>query len=263
MKNYVIFLKKELVESAKTYKLLIMGAVFLIFGMLSPFSARYMPEILKWAMESDPATAGMDFGTLMTTPVAFDSWAQFYSNVGTMGFIALVAVFSNMISSEMSRGTLTILLSKGLSRATIMYAKITSAIIIWTCSFCLSFLTAWGYTLYFFEDKVSNLFLSMFCLWVFGVFLIALTAFFAAITNKGYACMFSVGGVVISLSLFNIISQIEKISPMSLSGRSIQLLNDSLVPKDFIVPIIIAFISIVVFILLSVLFFNKKKKSTN
>ena len=131
----------------------------------------------------------------MTTPVAFDSWVQFYSNIGLMGFIALVAVFSSMISSEMSRGTLTILLSKGLSRPTIILAKFTSAVIIWTGNFWLSFLVAWGYTVYLFDDNVPHLLPAMLFLWVFGLFLIALTTFFAAIIYKGYACMFSVGGL--------------------------------------------------------------------
>ena len=130
MRNYVIFLKKELFEAAKTFKLLIMCAVCLFVGMLSPLTARFTPEIIKWAMESDPAMAGMDLSALMTEPTAFDSWVQFYSNVGLMGFTALVIIFSGMLSSEM-RGTLKIMLSKGLSRRAVILAKLTSAVLIW------------------------------------------------------------------------------------------------------------------------------------
>jgi len=259
MRNYMVFLKKELFESVKTHKLVIMLAVFLVFGMMSPLTAKFTPEILKWAVEMDPSTAGMDFGGLLTTPpVAFDSWAQFYSNVGLMGFIALVVVFSGMISSETTRGTLTIMLSKGLSRAAVVLSKLTSAALIWTVSFYFSVLTAWGYTAYMFDDGVPNLFFAMFCLWVFGMFLLALTAFMATLTNKGYACMLSVGAAAIALSIVNIIPVVSKYNPLSLSG-SISLLADGISKADMYPVLAVAAIGTAAFTLLAVMFFNKKR----
>ena len=258
MRNYVVFLKKELYESAKTYKLLIMGMVFVFFGMLSPLSARFMPEILRWAIESDPAAAGMDFGGLMSNPTAFDSWAQFYGNAGQMGLIVLVIVFSGMLSSELSKGTLTIMLSKGLSRPAVILSKLTSAVLIWTGSFVLSALTAWGYTAYMFEESVPNLFFAMLCLWVFGVFLLALTAVAATLTKKGYACMLSVGAVAILLNLVNLIPNAGKYNPVSLSGTSLTLLNDSITPRAMYPAIIVSLISIAAFAMLAVILFNKK-----
>jgi len=233
--------------------------VFLVFGMMSPLTAKFTPEILKWAVEMDPSTAGMDFGGLLTTPpVAFDSWAQFYSNVGLMGFIALVVVFSGMISSETTRGTLTIMLSKGLSRAAVVLSKLTSAALIWTVSFYFSVLTAWGYTAYMFDDGVPNLFFAMFCLWVFGMFLLALTAFMATLTNKGYACMLSVGAAAIALSIVNIIPVVSKYNPLSLSG-SISLLADGISKADMYPVLAVAAIGTAAFTLLAVMFFNKKR----
>ena len=259
MKNYIIFLKKELTESVKTHKLLIMGAVFLFFGMLSPLTARFMPEILQMAMESDPSMAGMDFSGFMSEPTASDSWAQFYGNVGQMGLIALVVVFSSMLSSELSRGTLTIMLSKGLSRSAVILSKFTSAVLIWTGSFTLSALTAWGYTAYMFSGGVPNLFFAMFCLWIFGVFLLALTAFAAALTAKGYACMLSVGAAVIMLNIVNIIPAVGKYNPVALSGTSMSLLNDGITPAALYPALAVSIIGIAAFTAFAVVFFNKKK----
>ena len=47
MNGYAAFLKKELTENMKNYRFLILFAVFLIFGLTSPFLARFMPEILS------------------------------------------------------------------------------------------------------------------------------------------------------------------------------------------------------------------------
>ena len=258
MKNYVIFLKKELLESAKTFKLLVMLAVFLVFGMMSPLTAKFTPEIIKWAMEMDPAMAGMDLSALTTEPAAFDSWIQFYSNTGLMGLIALVVVFSGMISSELSRGTLTIMLSKGLSRTAVILSKLTCAVLIWTASFNISALTAWGYTAYLFDDNVPNLFYAMFCLWLFGTFLLALTALAAALTKKSYACMLSTGAAVIVLNIINIIPAVVKYNPVSLSG-SLSLLTYGADLSQFYPALTIAGICAAVFALLAVIAFNKKR----
>jgi len=258
MRNYIVFLKKEMLESAKTYKLLIMGIVFLFFGMLSPLTARFMPEILKLAMETDPSMAGMDF-RFMNEPTAFDSWTQFYSNVGQMGLIVLVIIFSGMISSELSRGTLTIMLSKGLSRSAVILSKFTSALIVWTGSFALSALTAWGYTAYMFEGSVPNLFFAMLCIWLFGVFLLALTAFTAVLTKKGYVCMLSVGVVVIILNVLNIIPAATKYNPVSLLGTSVMLLNDTVTPRGVFPALVVTLIGIAAFTLLAAICFDKRK----
>ena len=47
MNAAIIFTKKELLESWRTHRLLILTVVFLIFGILSPLIAKLMPELLK------------------------------------------------------------------------------------------------------------------------------------------------------------------------------------------------------------------------
>jgi len=259
MKTYSVFLKKELFESVKTYKIFIIGAVFLLFGMASPLLAKLTPEIIKWAMESDPAMTGVDFSGLITQPVAFDSWMQFYGNAGQLGYIVLVIMFSSMLSSELSRGTLRIMFSKGLTRPTVIFSKLTSASLIWTGSFCLSALTAWVYTIYMFDEAVSHLFLAMLCMWVFGIFLLALTMLMAVLTNKGYACMVSVGLIAIVCSLLEMIPQIKKYNPMQLYTSSRMLLIEESTPKDFIPVLIVTGVLIVGFVWLAVVLFNKKR----
>ena len=211
MRNYTIFLKKELFESYKTFKLFVMGIVFVFFGMLSPVSAKFMPEILKWALESDPAFENNSaiFTELITKPVALDSWVQFFSNLGQMGLIVLVIVFSGMLASELSRGTLTIILTKGISRAAILLSKATSAALIWTGSLAVAFAVCYGYTVYLFEETVTNLLFGAAILWVFGLFLIAAVTLFAALTSRGYICMVLVGAVVILLNIINVIPKAE------------------------------------------------------
>ncbi|MCL2634692.1 MAG: ABC transporter permease subunit [Oscillospiraceae bacterium] len=260
MRNYVIFLKKEFIEAFKTYKLLVMGAAFLILGLMGPLTAKFTPEIIKWAMETDPSMAGMDLGALLSEPVAWDSWVQFYGNVGLMGFVALIIVFSGMLSSEISKGTLTIILTKGLSRTTVILAKLTSSVVIWTGSFLLAFLTSWGYTIYLFPDgKIHNLAFAMFCMWFYGVFLLAVTAFAATVTKRNYVCMIIVGALAVVLNIMNLIPYVVLYNPDTLTSGGVSLLSNDAAVSRFYPSLAITGIAIIALTSAAIISFNKKK----
>jgi len=263
MRSYLIFLKKELIEAAKTYKLLTMGAVFFIFGLMSPLIARLMPEIMRWAMSTDPSTAGIDLSFLFSNPTALDAWVQFYSNVGQMGIIVLVIVFSGMLSSEISRGTLTIILTKGLTRCAAILAKFTSAAIIWTACLIIAFLTSWINTIYLFPgDNLPNIITAVFCLWLYGVFLLSLTTLMAALTKTTIFCMLSVGAGVVVLMIINIIPVAGKYNPVTLGGSpALSLLADAITPRSLVPTFVATLIFTIAVVLLSVIIFDWTKKT--
>jgi len=45
-------------------------------------------------------------------PTAYDAWAQFFKNATQMGLFVMVILFSGVLSSELSKGTLINLLTK-------------------------------------------------------------------------------------------------------------------------------------------------------
>lgn len=121
MKAYFAFTQKELLESLRTYKLLIMIIVFMFFGMLGPLTAKLTPQILESLMP-----AGMQ--VTMGEPTAFDSWAQFFKNVSQMGFIVVAILFSGIMANEFNRGTLIHPLTKGLPRSTVIFFQVHSSV---------------------------------------------------------------------------------------------------------------------------------------
>ena len=123
MRAYIAFTKKELLESLRTYKLLIMFMVFIFFGMLAPLTAKLTPKLLESIM-----TEGMQI--IVGEPTAFDSWAQFFKTVSQMGFIVVTILFSGMMANEFNGGTFINILTKGLSRSTVILSKFTVASII-------------------------------------------------------------------------------------------------------------------------------------
>ena len=163
MRAFIAFTKKEFTENLRTYKLLIIGAVFLLFGMMNPVFAKFTPEILQ--------AAGINM--VLPTPTALDSWAQFFKNIGQTGLLVLVIIFSGIMANEFSRGTLINILTKGLKRSTVILSKFTAATIIWTFSYLLCYVVSYFYTAYFWSmSGMSHIFLSFFSMWLYGVLLI-------------------------------------------------------------------------------------------
>ena len=167
MRAYLAFTKKELFEFTKTYKLLLLVTVFLIFAFMNPVVAKFTPDLMELLMEE-----GIKIS--LPEPTIFDSWSQFFKNTTQMGLIVLVIIFSGLISNELSKGTLINMLTKGLSRKTVVLSKFTSSTLVWTLAYFLSALVTFLYSMLFWKDtQVENLLFSLTLVWVFGVFLIS------------------------------------------------------------------------------------------
>ncbi len=229
MKHYFVFLKKELMEYARTYKLLILLAVFTIFGMTNPLIAKLTPDLLANFMPG-----GMTI--TIPEPTALDSWAQFFKNTQQMGLIVLLLVFSGVLAGEISKGTLINLLTKGLMRQAVIVAKYGAMLLVWSISVGLSAFLTWVYTAYLFPgDGVSQLVFAVFCMWLFGAFLLAVLLAASTVAGGNYGGLLLTGLAVVALLTLNIVPGALKYNPVSLASRSMELAANA-IDKSVLYP---------------------------
>ena len=253
MRNYTAFLKKEIMESYRTYKATIMLIIFLIFGIISPLTAKMIPDLLGTFMPEGVSITLAD-------PVALDSWAQFYKNIPQMGLIVTVILFSGILSAELSKGTLIIMLTKGLSRVAVILAKFTCMALIWTLSLALSFVLTWSYTVFLFPGgETAHLLFSVFCLWLFGVFLLALLIFAATLVNSNYGCLLITGAGVIVCILINIIPEAHRYNPITLATQNMNLLMGAMDVQSLLIAVAITAGLSLIFLISAVMIFRKKR----
>ncbi len=253
MRNYTVFLKKEIFEYTKTYKLLIMLMVFAVFGITNPLMAKLLPEILGSLM-ADSISMSLPEAT------AFDAWTQFFKNATQMGLIVMTILFSSILSWELSKGTLIIMLTKGLSRTVVILSKYTCMVLVWTTSIALCFGLTYGYTVYLFPgDLTVNLLFSTFCLWLFGVFLLAVLLFSATLTKSNYGCLLITGTAIVVCMLVNIIPATHRYNPISLATDNLGLVTNSIEVSSLYCPILISCLLSLFLVVLSVLIFRKKQ----
>lgn len=160
MNGYIAFVKKEFTENIKNYRFFILLSVFLIFGIMSAFLAKFTPEILS-ALAADME--------MTSEPAPLDAWKQFYKNISGVGFSAFIILFGSCLSTEYSKGTLVLMVTKGLSRKAVILAKYTAAAALMTISYWIGYAGAYGYTALLWNDaNLSNVAFAAFSLWITG-----------------------------------------------------------------------------------------------
>lgn len=253
MKSYKAFVKKEWIESIRNYKFLILVIIFSILGILSPFSAKILPDLL----------GTMDInGVKITIPpaTAIDSWTQFYNNVTQIGFITLVIIYSGILSNELSKGTLINMLTKGLTRKVIILAKFSITTVVWSISYWLCFSLTYGYTMvYWSMSDLNNVLLAATCVWLFGELLLALILFGGVLAKSNYSSLLFCGLVIVIMMIINIIPNVNQFNPISLVTNNLSLLTNQTTLSDIIINIITTFCLIIGLIIGSINIFNKKE----
>ena len=250
MKAFIAFTKKEFTEDLRTYKILILGAVFLLFGMMNPVLAKFTPEIIK--------SAGLDLN--LPDPTALDSWAQFFKNVAQMGLVIVLILFSGIMANEFSKGTLINILTKGLKRSTVILAKFTVASLLWTLSYFFCFIVTYFYTAYFWPiARLHNELLTFSSLWLYGEFLISVVILGGVLFKNNYGSLLLAGGMTLVMTLINIFPKLQQYNPITLSSDNMSMLT-ALQPASHYYPaVIICGALTLAFMASSVILFNKKQ----
>lgn len=219
MKDIYYFTKKELLEVWRTKRLLILLVVFIIFGILSPLMAKLTPEILK-------SSFGSEVQLTIPEPTSIDSWIQFYKNITQMGIYILVILYSNSVSGEVSRGSLTNLVTKGLNRSAVITSKYLVIAMQGVLAVCLSFSITAAYTAYYFPDNNSpHIVIALVPLLIFMLFLSALIVFGSAISSNSFAGLLFTITTIALFYLMNLFENISKFNPISLIGENVSILQ--------------------------------------
>jgi len=212
MKPLTAYIKKELIESIYNFRLIITLSIFFLVGVISPLGARFLPEILNQFLD-----AGIEF--YLPEPTYLDAYHQLFENITQLAMIAFVLVFGNTLSGELSKNSLQILLSKGLSRWAVVLSKYVVMVVIWTLSLALSTISCYLYTYYFFgSHRPENLFEGMLALWVFGAFIIGILIWINVLIKSYSICLLLFAICIGVLYLLNLLELLTIYNPVTLLG---------------------------------------------
>ena len=254
MKSMIAFMKKEWMEQLRSSKVMILGILFVLFGVMNPAVAKLTPWLLELMSES-LAESGMVITGV--TIGAMDSWVQFFKNI-PMALIVFILLESNIFTKEYQTGTLLLSLTKGLSRYQIVISKALMLVSLWTLGYFLCFGITYAYNAYFWDNSVaSSLLFSVFCWWLFGLFVIALSVLFSVIFLSNTGVLVGTGSVVFALSMIGLLPKVKKYLPTFLTDGNSLIYGLEKADAYIASLVIAAFVSALCFAV-SIPIFNKK-----
>ena len=255
MRSFLAFTKKEFTEQLRTGKVLLLGILFTLFGIMNPATAKLTP----WLMEQLSDTLA-ESGMIITsvTVTALDSWMQFFKNIST-ALIAFVLLESSIFTKEYRSGTLILSLTKGLNRYKVVLSKAITLMTMWTASYWLYFGVTYAYTVYYWDNSVAkNLAPSVVLWWVFGLFIVSLVVWFSTLLDTNTGVLVGTGGVALAFSLCSMIPKAVRYLPTLLTDGN-SLVYGLKEPHEYMAALIITVGMTLVLLVSSLTIFNKKQ----
>lgn len=248
----VSLLKKELNEYFKTPKILILGTVFIFFAIASPALAKYMNEILTMVAE--------DINITFPDPTLNDAWMQFFKNMHTICFIIFLIFMTGTVSQEKNKGSITLVLTKNVSRFQFLFYKLIAGIIILTILVILAICFSGYYTYRLFDGYLFDGFMeSMILFWLMGVFYISLGILVSTIgKTPTTSALFGFVGFAL-LQIINVSSKLALFNPAGASSIANQILAGTFDLTQFWIPMVVTFSSTLLLFLISYILFKKQE----
>jgi ABC-2 type transport system permease protein len=218
MKGLIPLLKKEIKEQIKTHRLLIVGGVFLCFGLMAPLLQYFMPQILK--MASDQVVVEIPAATSLT------SFTDFVSYFGQFGILIAVLVAMGAIANELKHGTALITLSKPVSSGAFVNAKFIAISLTLLVSQTVAAVFCFGYTVWLIGEAAILPFIWMNLLMAsYLIFCLALTLVFSSLFKSSLAAGGLAIGTTFGLGILSSLPVVGEYLPSKIIGWGVNLLN--------------------------------------
>ena len=255
MKPFSAFLKKEWMELTRTGRLIVLLAVFVLFGIMNPAIAKLTPWMLGTMTDSLKSTG---ITVAEVTVDAMTSWTQFYKNI-PMALIVFVLLWSGSFTAEYQKGTLIPAVTKGLARRQIVLAKGTMMLLTWSACYWLCYGITFAYNAYFWDNGIAEYpAFAAACYWLFGVWIIALLVLFSAVSQTGIQVLLGTGAVTLGASLLGMLPKLKAYVPTKLAD-GMSVLQGAVKPSENTAAALISAGMAVVCTALAVAAFNRKK----
>lgn len=232
MSGLDLLLRKEAREQVRTMRLLVVVAVFALFGLLSPVFARYVREIIE-------AVGGGQFEGMIPEPTVADAVAQFTKNIGQFGVLIAILVTMGSVATEKERGTAAFLLTKPIGRGAFIVAKVLAIGGLLALATAVAGILCWVYTAILFEPlPVAPFAAAIGLVWLSLAVLAAIT-FLASVASRSALVAGGIGfGGLLIAGIVSALPGVGAYMPTSLWGAADVLALGTL-PDPLVGPVVV------------------------
>ncbi|KYG89047.1 ABC transporter permease subunit [Metasolibacillus sp. FSL K6-0083] len=243
MTQFSVLLKKEFLESWRSFKFLWIPLVFIFLGVTEPLTNYYIEDILA-AVGNMPEGFEMLFPELTAADILLSTTGQYQ----LIGLLVLISAFIGSVSRERHNGTATLLYVRPISAAVIFMSKWMMASIVSIVSAVLGYLASMYYTVILFGSVAVDDFVKMlltYCVWL--VLVMAITIAMSAAFQTGVAAAIAIILIPVGLFVDSAIGGFWTWTPWKLVNHGLSFVTDTIIMADFQMTLLFTVIAIISF----------------
>lgn len=236
-------LKYDYFYLRKTSKFIVFGAIFVLFSIISPLTARYLNDILSFLLN------GQDLGFVLPDPTILLAYQQYVSDLYEIVFTVTLFVGVSIFIRDKTKGLLPLIFSKPINRTKYILSKYVSFTSLLLVCVILGNI-AFTYYAYFLFDEVfivKGIYISL--LYFLDLLFVSAVALFSATHFKGYIpAMLVTWGMYIFSGILTLLDKVPVIKyfPGKIQANMGHILLDTQDTGDIIwnVAIVLALIAV-------------------
>lgn len=223
MANFVILLKKNLLEMVRNKRIIIFSIVFVIVSVISALTAKFLPELLKLLIKG-LEESGIGGIQIAKASVA-DSYVQYIANMGEIAVLLVGIMFAGTITKEKNTGTYESLKMNGVKDHEIVLAHFVSQVILVTVSYALSVSMLAILNIVLFKQIMGvRGFVVLFYIYLLLLFTISFSLFSSCLCKKSGKSYLLVILAYFGLSFLTVFPKINLINPFNLLNEGNNLM---------------------------------------
>jgi ABC-2 type transport system permease protein len=212
MEGFGVLLRKELREAVRSNRLLVVGVVFLLLGIISPVTAKYTPELLKLV-----GTSQSGVQITVPPPTVADAIAQYLKNVAGTGILVALLLPMGMVAREKERGTAAFVLTKPVVRQAFLAAKLVALLALLLAGVALAAAATYFYTAILFAPIALGGFVACSLLVLLSLLVYAMLTLLGSTLTSSQLAAAGVGlAAWVAISLIGVIPRAAQFTPAGL-----------------------------------------------
>ncbi len=180
MRGFGAFAAKEMLETRKTWRLWVLPGVLVFLGLTTPIMAAVTPAILRATAQRQPGVV-----IHFPPPTSVDAYLQFMGNLAQLALLVVIITGAAAVAGERRAGTAVLVLTKPLSRAAFVWAKVVANLAILIIATALGAALCIAVTILLFDTAHIAAFLESVALWLaLAAMFVCLMVFLSAALDR-------------------------------------------------------------------------------
>jgi ABC-2 type transport system permease protein len=253
LRGFGAFVAKEMLETRKTWRLWVLPGVLVFLGLTTPIMAAVTPAILRATAERQPGVV-----IHFPPPTSADAYVQFMGNLAQLALLVVIITGAAAVAGERRAGTAVLVLTKPLSRAAFVWAKVVANLAVLVIATAIGAALCVVMTILLFDTTHIAVFLESVALWLaLAAMFVCLMVFLSAALDRQAAA--AGAGLAVYAAIFAMTGfpLLRDRSPAGLLGANDALLKGR--EAALAMPLAATLVLAIIFVLAAAWAFRRKE----